>query len=97
MPPANCDRCIEKKTATKETPKKKTRAKETPAKTTPEKEEGPTRLKIKRIRSGTTAADYEIKKIRSLASKKARKEAEAEGLDIEAAKARARIAYNAPI
>ena len=81
-----------KKAAIEETP-----AKKTPARTTPDKAADPTWIKIKKMRSGTKAAAYEIKKIRSLASKKARKEAEAEGLDIEAAKARARIAYNAPI
>ena len=86
-----------KKAAAKETPAKQTRAKETPAKTTPEKAADPTRIKIKKMRSGTKAAAYEIKKIRSLVSKKARKDAEAEGLDIETAKARARMAYNAPI
>ena len=86
-----------RKAPAKETPAKETRAKRILAKTTPEKEEGPTRLRIKRIRSGAKMAAYEIKKIRSLASKKARKEAEAEGIDIEAAKARARMAYNAPI
>ena len=81
-----------KKATIEETPTKKT-----PAKTTPEKAADPTRIKIKKIRSGTNAAAYEIKKIRSLVSKNARKNAEAEGLDIEAAKARARMAYNAPI
>ena len=86
-----------RKAPAKETPAKETRAKRILAKTTPEKEADPTRLKIKKIRSGTKSGAYEIKKIRSLASKKARKEAEAEGLDIEAAKARARMAYNAPI
>ena len=86
-----------RKAPAKETPAKETRAKRILAKTTPEKEAGPTRLKIKKIRSGTKSGAYEIQKIRSLASKKARKEAEAEGLDIEAAKARARMAYNAPI
>ena len=81
-----------KKAAIEETP-----AKKTPAKTTPEKAADPTRIKIKKMRSGAKAAAYEIKKIRSLASKKACKNAEAEGLDIETAKARARMAYNAPI
>ena len=98
LPPASCDRCIEQKKALeKQTPSKETRAKKILAMTSPAKEAGPTRITIKRTRRGAKSGAYEIKKIRCLASKKARKEAEEQGLEIETAKAKARMAYNAPI